>query len=68
MTPQQFDALARLLQFKDSAAREAARLVLVEGLTKAEAARRTGISAAASGQAVRSMTDGLELARVAVGG
>lgn len=45
MSPAAFDALAKLMrQRPDSQGRELARLVLVEGLTRAEAARRTGAS------------------------
>lgn len=68
MKPDQFDALATLLRFKASASREAARLVLVEGIPKAEAARRVGITAAACGQAVAALMRGLELAKKAASG
>ncbi len=42
MTPEQFDVLAKLLRSRDPA-REAARLVLVEGKTNAEAHAITGV-------------------------
>ena len=42
MTDHQFDALAQLMRLRDSASREALRLVLVEGLTHSAAAERTG--------------------------
>ena len=68
MTPSQFDALARLAGLDEaSRSREAARLVLVEGLTQAEAARQTGITRVVSGRAVKRCLEALELARVAVG-
>ena len=45
MTPAAFDALAQLMrQRPDSQGRELARLMLVEGLARAEVARRTGAS------------------------
>lgn len=68
MTPTQFNALAQLLRMQPaSATREAARLVLVEGVTGAEAARRLGITPGAVSQALAGCRKGLELARVAVG-
>ena len=43
MTPASFDALSRLLRHRpDSQARELVRLVLVDGLTQADAARQLG--------------------------
>ena len=67
MTPIQFDALARLAGLDDaSRSREAARLVLCEGLTQAEAARQIGITRVVSGRAVKRCQEALELARVAV--
>lgn len=45
MTPDQFEALAEDMALRpDSQRRELTRLMLVEGLTRAEAARRTGAS------------------------
>lgn len=67
MTPAQFDALATLLRLQPaSPSREAARLVLVEGLTGVEAARRLGLTQPAVSKAVSSCRRGMGLARVAV--
>ncbi len=65
LTPAQFDALAQLAGLKAPASREAVRLVLVEGLSKATAARRTGITQQGVGDAVRRAVTSLELARIA---
>lgn len=43
MTPKQFDALAKLLRSRDPS-REAARLVLVEGMARKDAAERTQLA------------------------
>ncbi len=54
MTPTQFDTLTRARRV-DAKGRKtrAARLVLVEGVTKSEAARQVGVSRQAVGAAVR---------------
>lgn len=66
MTTEQFDALATLLRLQPtSPSREAARLVLVEGVTGVEAARRLGLTQPAVSRAVSSCRRGMELARVA---
>ena len=44
MTPQRFDALARLIRMRGGAAQNAARRVLVDGVRPADAARATGIT------------------------
>ena len=44
MLPQKFDALARLIRMRGGAAQGAARLVLVDGMRPADAARATGIT------------------------
>ena len=67
MTPEQFDALAELLRLRGGASQDAARLVLVEGLAPAEAARATGISAQAVGNALASCRRGQELAKLVAG-
>ena len=68
MTPASFDALSRLLRHRpDSQARELVRLVLVGGLTQADAAQRLGTSQQAASNALRAARATLELARVAVG-
>ncbi len=52
MTPEQFDALARLTRAREPA-RLAARRVLVDGIRQADAARERGMSASALGNSVR---------------
>jgi hypothetical protein len=44
MSPQKFDALARLIRMRGGAAQAAARLVLVNGLRPADAAREAGVT------------------------
>jgi predicted DNA-binding protein (UPF0251 family) len=66
MTPAQFDAIAHLCRLRQSASREAARLVLVDGLSLDDAAKRTGITLQGTSQAVLALRRALELARVAV--
>lgn len=68
MTPVQFDALAELLRMQDSASHTAARLVLVDGLKPAEAARQAGTSPQAVNGVLRRCQRGMELALVVVGG
>lgn len=65
MTDGQFNALAQLLRLRQGPAREAARLVLVEGLRTADAAQRAGCLRTAAANAVRRCRVGLELARQA---
>lgn len=68
LTAEQFDAIAQLLRMlPGSTRRELARLVLVEGLTQADAARRLDTTHQAASNAVRAVSAGLELARRAVG-
>ena len=68
MTPEAFDALARLMrQRPDSQGRELARLVLVEGLTQNKAADRLGAARQAAGNAVRAARAALALAQQAAG-
>jgi len=68
MTAQQFEALAKLLQLRQGPQREAARLVLVDGMRQADAARMAGCSPSALGNTLRTCRAGLELARIAAGG
>lgn len=67
MTPEQFSALATLMGQPDSKSAAAARLVLVEGLSSAEAARRVGITTQGANQAVQRCRRVIELARVVCG-
>ena len=50
----------------DSQARELVRLVLVDGLTQADAARQLGATEQAASNALRAARATLELARVAI--
>ena len=65
MTPAQFDALATLIGLRQSTSREAARLVLVDGLSVLDAAGQCGISAQGANQAVIRCRKALELAKAA---
>lgn len=62
-----FAALAKLLQLRDGPAQNAARLVLVNGMTQADAARTVGLAPNAVHNAVARCRRGLELAVVAAG-
>ncbi len=59
MTAAQFQALAKLLQIRHGAARQAAYLVLVDGYRPSMAARETGLSLAGVSNAVTRMRKGL---------
>ena len=68
MTPEQFEALAQLLRMREgSQSRELARLVLVEGISQAEATAQLGATRSAASNAVRAARAGLALARTAAG-
>ena len=67
MNSDQFQAIAQLLRLRQGPQREAARLVLVDGLTQADAARQLGATEQAASNALRAARATLELARVAVG-
>ena len=67
MTVDQFAALAQLLRLRQGPQREAARMVLVDGMRQADAARMAGCSAPALGNTLRTCRAGLELARLAIG-
>ena len=66
MTPAQFDALVKLLGLHGGPATEAARLVLVDGLTAIEAAQQAGCSRTSTANSVARCRRGLELARAVV--
>lgn len=68
MTTASFEALAQLLRLRQGPQREAARLVLVEGVRQVDAARMAGCSASALGNTLRTCRSGLELARIAADG
>ena len=63
MTEEQFMALAELLRMRGGASQEAARLVLVKGLSTTEAARQVGTSPQGVSNVLASCRRGLELAR-----
>ena len=67
MTSTQFDALVKLLRLRAGAQQAAARLVLVDGLAPADAARLAGVSPSALGNTLRVCRRGLTLARLACG-
>ena len=64
MTPDQFDALAQLMRLRTGAQQDAARLVLVDGMRQADAARQLGISTAALGATMRACRRGVALSGV----
>lgn len=65
MTAEQFGALAQLLRLRTGPAQEAASLVLVGGMTQADAARKLGVSPNTVTNAVARTRAGLELAKLA---
>lgn len=67
MTPEQFTSLCQILRIRDSLSRQAASLVLVDGLTQAAAARQTGLSPAGVGNVIARFGSGLALAATALG-
>lgn len=67
MTNDQFLALAKLMRMASGPAQEAARLVLVDGLKPADAARATKVTPQAAGQAVKRVRAALKLAQTASG-
>lgn len=67
MTNHQFLALAKMMRMARGPAQEAARLVLVDGLKPADAARATKTTPQAAGQAVKRARTALRLAQAAAG-
>lgn len=67
MTDFQFQALAELLSLRTGPAREAARLVLVEGVPVGSAAVQAGCSQPSASNALARCRRGMELARRVVG-
>jgi transposase-like protein len=66
MTGEQFDAIAKLKRVKpDSGANRAARRVLVDGISQADAMRENGIKRATVSNAVRSYQEDDALIRSA---
>lgn len=67
MTAAQFAAVAQLMRVRDGDSRAAALLVLVDGVSQADAARLTGLTPSGVGKVVTRFRRGLELAQVAAG-
>lgn len=67
MTECQFLALADLLRLRESPSRAAARLVLVDGLAPAAAARAAGTTPQAVSNALASCRRGIALAKIVSG-
>ncbi len=67
MTRRQLDAIAQLLRMQEGPSLDAARLVLLDGLTGAEAARRMGITPSGVSNAVARVREGHALALIAAG-
>ena len=67
LTTEQLSDMAALMGQPASKSAAAARLVLVEGLSSAEAARRVGITTQGANQAVQRCRRVIELARVVTG-
>lgn len=65
MTAEQFAALAQLTRMRAGPAQDAARLVLVDSITQAEAGRRTGLSAQGVYNAVTRARKAMEQAQIA---
>lgn len=61
MTPEQFDAIAKLIRSGASATQYAARLALIEGLTPTDAARQSGCSPQSASNTIRRFRDAAEL-------
>ena len=67
LTDEQFDALAELLRLQNGVRREAARLVFVEGLRPADAARQAGTTPQTVNSALVSCRRGIALAQIVAG-
>ena len=67
MRLESFNALAQLLRLRPGPAKEAARLVLVDGCRPAAAARQTGCTPQSVSNTLARCRKGIELARLAAG-
>lgn len=67
MSPDQFDALAELLGGSSEPLRQALRLVLVDGLTKTDAAALAGVARPNLTRRVQQARNVIEIARRVVG-
>lgn len=67
MTADQFAALAELLRLRTGAARDCARMVLVDGISTPDAARAAGIEYTLAYKAVKRARRGIALSSVVCG-
>ncbi len=67
MTSDQFAALALLLRLRQGSAKDAAKLVMVQGIPTADAARTVSMDYRAATYAVKRVRTGLQLSKVAAG-
>jgi DNA-directed RNA polymerase specialized sigma24 family protein len=67
MTPEQFEAIAKLLRLRSGPAKTAAALHLVQGLPTPQAAKQAGCSYPAAYNACKRAKNGLALALLASG-
>ncbi|GKS87137.1 transcriptional regulator KorA [Acidovorax sp. SUPP1855] len=68
MTAEAFEALTKLLRITAPASKEAARLVLVDGMAPGAAAKQTGLTPAGVSNVLSSARKGAELAKLVVAG
>lgn len=67
MTDDQFEALATLMGLHLSPSRDAARLILVDGMTPVEAGKQTGITRQGAWQSAKKCKRMLTIAMIATG-
>ena len=67
MTSEQFAALAQLMRSPPGPARDACKLVLVDGLRPSDAARQAGVPPASVSNAVKRVRNAMTLAKQAAG-
>lgn len=64
LKPEAFDALCSLIRVQSGPSREAARLVLVEGVVRTQAAQQTGITVAGVSNLLTRLKRAKELAKI----
>lgn len=64
MTEKQFEALAKLIRLRGGVSQEAARLVLVDGIQQAEAARVLNATPQSVANVIRRCRAAIELAKI----
>ncbi len=67
MDLEQFNALAKLLRLRQGRAETAAKLVFVDGMRQADAAREVGLTTQSVGNVCARVRKGAELAKEAAG-